>query len=133
MRRLVLAAFLLCIGTSVSAQTTVRTLGWIQGPENVTPVDPPAQVLAKAQAYSYTTKVDTLPAEVSTQTCALVGTAVNCSAPLSSAALAQMALAGPHTITLTAINGFGSGVGTLTGASATAPITITIIVKVTIP
>ncbi len=97
------------------------------------PADTPAQTLAKVQAYSYTTKVDTLAAEVTTQACALAGSAVNCTAPLSSAALAQMATAGQHTITLTAINSFGAGVGTLTGAAASGPISITIVVKVTIP
>lgn len=110
---------LVLVPSLLSAQTIARTLSWQQ----------PGDTLANIQAYTYTAQVDTATATILTPNCVSGIPATNpvtCSAPI-------VFVAGAHTITLTAINGFGSATASLSGAPPSGPVSMTVVVKVTIP
>jgi hypothetical protein len=109
------ALLVLACAERASAQTISRTMRWGQ----------PNTTLAEVQALVYTSQVDNAPAVLVTPTC-VAGTPVTCSAPITFTS-------GPHTITLTASNAFGSTSASITGAPPSAPVSVTVTISVTVP
>jgi len=120
MRKLILAVVVVVVvlPSLVVAQSSSQRLAWEQ---------PGVSTLTEVQAYVYRLAVDTAPAAPLTPTCALVNTAVACSAPLPTLS------AGRHDLTLTVENGFGSASAILSGQSPASPIKLTITISVTVP
>jgi hypothetical protein len=114
----VVLALALCAPNILLAQTVNKTLGWNQG-----------EPLAQVQGFVYTVKIDTGTPTVTIATCVAAvppATGTKCTTPISFPA-------GPHTITLTADNGFGTGTGTLSGVPAQNPTNVILIVTYTGP
>ena len=119
MKKILLSTLFILMAAAAEAQTITRTLSWQQ----------PGDTLANIQSYTYTAQVDAAAAVFLVTACVSGIPATNpvtCSAPIVFAA-------GAHTITLTAINGFGSAVSTISGAPPSGPLSMTVVVKVTIP
>lgn len=114
--KIALAAVLwILFASPLVAQTVTRTLNWNQ----------PNATLAEVQALVYTSQVDSLTPVILKPSC-LAGTPVTCTAPI-------VFTSGPHTITLTATNAFGSASVSLTGAPPNSPVAISITISVTVP
>lgn len=112
--RLLIALLCLC-AAPVSAQTITRKAQWTYA----APL-----TLADAQAYVYTFQVDAATPVVIVATC-VAGTPVACSAPVTFAS-------GPHTLVLTASNGFGTANAVLSGSPPGNPATFQISVRMSV-
>ena len=107
---------MLLLASSVSAQTSV--VSWTQ----------PNATVTEAHAYIYRLSVDSGPPAIVTAVCALVAAATECRTPRPPLG------SGPHTLTLTAENGFGvSAPATVSGQPPSTPITIRITIEVIVP
>ena len=120
-RGFVTALLVLSFATVVSAQTPTFRLGWEQ-----------PGVFTDIQGYKYTLKIDTGTPVAVTPICVARSGAPS---PLADCTSPMPALtSGPHTLTLTAWNGFGSASSDpLAGAPPARPVAISITVTVTIP
>jgi hypothetical protein len=109
----------------------LRVLDWPSGRTNLIPqsdVDDERRPTV-AQSYIYTLKDNGTAVPLGAVTCALVGTATNCSAPLSGA----LPTATSHTLVLTAANAFGStDSAPTTGNKPGTPTGFTITITVTV-
>jgi hypothetical protein len=103
---------------AVSSQTVTRVADW----------DQPNATVAEAQAYAYALQIDAAAPVKLAQTCATVGAVTHCTAPV-----AATFTPGTHTLTLTAVNAFGSASATVTGAPPSGPITFTLKFTISIP
>ena len=88
----------------------------------------PSTTVAEAQGYVYRLSVDGGAAGIVTATCAAVGSLTECRTPRPALG------AGPHTLTLTAENGFGtSAPSTISGQPPSSPVTIRVVIEITVP
>lgn len=116
MRRLLLTTLFLLLPGIVQSQTPSFKMIWNH-------TEPPAV----SQAFQFTLKVDSGTPAIITATCTANGTGSTCTAPLTALP------SGPHTLTLTAFDGFGSSSATLAGQPPSTPVSVTVTVTITIP
>jgi hypothetical protein len=117
MMKVFLCAIVVLAWASLAEAQTWR-LQWTQ----------PAASVTEANTFIYRVAVDTTAPVAVAATCATVGTVTQCSAPMPTIG------AGPHTLSLTAQNGFGtSGAATLAGSAPGTPVSVSVVVTVSIP
>ncbi len=116
MKRLIIALALLASASTAYAQTVVFKVSWDQ-----------SEPLTVVQGFQYTLKVDSAAPTVVVPTCATKGAGTTCSAPLPTLT------SGPHTLTVTAFNGFGSTASDpLSGQPPSKP-AVSVTVTVSVP
>lgn len=113
---LLLPLLLLLFPQPSFSQTASYKLTWDQ------PL-PAGQTFTDVQAYSWTLKVGTGTPTVVLPVC-INGTTITCTVPVPTQ--------GPS-YTITAINGFGSASGTVSGTAPSGPVNIKVVVTVTVP
>jgi len=105
--------------TVVHAQLPAYRLQWDQA-------EPPATVAS----FQYTLSVDAAAPTMLSPSRAVQGTGTRCSAPYT---LPTTLPPGPHVLTVTATNSFGSASASVTGSLPSAPTTLQIVVTLTLP
>ncbi len=116
MKRLILTIALILSTSIVSAQTVTFKISWDQ-----------SEALTIVQGFQYTLRVDSAPPSILTPTCATKGAGTTCSAPLPTLT------SGPHTLVVTAFNGFGSTASDpLSGQPPSKPV-VSVTVTVSVP
>lgn len=117
LKRLALAAILVLFAAPLFAQAPTWVLNW----------DQPNASLTDAQGYVFQLKVDTAAPANIVATCT-AGSPVKCIAQLPTL------VTGPHTLTLSAANAFGTvNSAPLSGVPPSAPSNIVIVIKITVP
>jgi hypothetical protein len=116
---LALVGGFVCSTGRADAQTSSLKAAWTM-----------SEAPAAAQSYTYTLKDNGTAVPLGAVTCAVVGTATSCSAPLSS----SLPSSATHTLVLTASNAFGSTdsaptTGNKPGQPTGFTITVTVIVQ----
>ena len=121
MKKIFLVTAFTLIAQIATAQTITATLGWTD-----------ADTLANVNAYTVSLKMDTAAAVLITPTCAVSGTVVACTAPLTG-----FVTSAAHTIVLTNTNASGeSASATLNYTPPPPPVSgagLSIVIKITIP
>lgn len=118
MKKLLTFGLVGLLAQGMAAQSAAFKLGW----------DQPDVIPTNIPSLSYTLKIDNATPIIVSPTCVAKAAGSICTIPLP-----QMTN-GPHTLTLTVFNGFGSATSDpLTGTSPAKPVSVTVTVTVTIP